>query len=116
MKTIYTVIAIFGITAILGMYMLSVVLPDKETPKGVPITYCLLTFTGLILLITYYFVNDTGPMESIAIFSIAALGGLIPIYKDVAGTKITKWRGIAHELPAVVGYIFLLCFAFCNNV
>lgn len=110
MNTIYTAIAIFSLTAILGMYLLSLVLLDKETPKIVSMVHGLFAVTGLILLITYLYGNDTGPLVSIIIFSIAAFWGLILIYKDVTGKKIPKWLGIAHVLTAVVGYVFLLCF------
>lgn len=115
MKTIYTAITIFSMTAILGLYLLSLVLRDKETPKMVAFIHGLFAVTGLILLIAYYNGNETGPLVSTIVFSIAALGGLILIYKDLTGNKVPKWLGILHGLTAVTGFIFLLCFAFCSN-
>ena len=113
MGTIYSAIAILGMTAILGMYLLSLVLRNKTTPKGVSIMHGLFAVTGLVLLIVYCLGNNPGPLESIIVFSIAALGGFILIYKDITGQKIPKWLGIVHGLTAVTGYILLLCFAFC---
>ena len=88
METIYTAIAIFGMTAILGMYLLSLVLRDKQTPKGISILHGFFAVAGLVLLIIYCVGNEPGPVASIIVFSLAALGGFILIYKDVTGKKI----------------------------
>lgn len=113
MITIYSAIAILGMTAILGMYLLSLILRDKATPKGASLLHGLFAVTGLGLLIYYCCTNDAGPLASIIIFSIAALGGFVLIYKDITGSsKIPKWLAIAHGIAAVAGFILLLCFAF----
>lgn len=114
MGIIYSAIAILGITAILGMYLLSLVLRDKETPKGMAIIHGLFAVAGLVLLINYCLGNETGPLVSIIAFSIAAMGGFILIYTDITGRKIPKWLGIVHGLTAITGYAFLLWFAFCQ--
>ncbi len=111
---IYTAIAIFGMTAILGMYLLSFVLRDKETPKAISMTHGVFAVTGLVLLIVYCFGDSPGPIASIVVFSIAAIGGFILIYKDITGQKIPKWLGIVHGVTAVVGFAFLIVFACCQ--
>ncbi|MBK5284918.1 MAG: hypothetical protein JJE25_05915 [Bacteroidia bacterium] len=112
MGTIYSAIAIFGMTAILGMYLLSLVLRNKQTPKGVAILHGLFAVTGLVLLIIYCFGNGPGPWVSVIVFTIAALGGFILVYKDITGRKVPKWLGIVHGLTAVAGFALLLVFAF----
>ncbi len=113
MKSIYTAIAIFGMAAILGMYLLSLILRNKETSTGIAMIHGLFAATGIILLIVYCSGNNSGPLISIIIFSIAALGGLIMVYRKSTGKKIPKWLGILHGLTAVIGFTFLLYFAFC---
>ncbi len=108
---IYTAIAFFALAAILGMILLSNVLRDKETPKSIVFTHGPLAATGLILLIIYT-VNQPGPVESIVLFVIAALGGIVMLVRDLSGKKIPKWLGVLHGLLAVSGFIFLLVFAF----
>lgn len=108
---IYTSIAFFALAAILGMILLSYVLREKETPKGVVFTHGPLAAIGLILLIIYT-VNQPGPVESIVLFTIAALGGVVMLVKDLSGKKIPKWLAVLHGLLAVSGFIFLLVFAF----
>lgn len=93
------------------MVLLSYVLREKETPKGAVITHGLFAVVGLILLILYA-VNQPGPIESIVLFVIAALGGVVMLVRDLSGKKIPKWLGVLHGLLAVSGFIFLLVFAF----
>jgi hypothetical protein len=112
MELIYGALATFGIAALGGIYLLSLVLRDKQTPKLVALIHGLFAVTGLILLIVYCTKNTPGPVVSIGIFVVAALGGLILIYKDLTDNKVPKWLGIVHGLAAVSGYIALLVFAF----
>lgn len=111
---IYTAIAFFALAAILGMILLSYVLKGKETPKGVVFTHGPLAAIGLVLLIVYT-VNQPGPVESIVLFTIAALGGVVMLMKDLSGKKIPKWLAVLHGLLAVSGFIFLLVFAFAKS-
>lgn len=115
MNMIYTAIAIFGMTVILGIYLLSLILRDKKTPKGAAFVHGLFAVIGLVLLIVYSVGNDPGPIESIIAFVIAALGGFVLVYKDVTGKGTPKWLGIVHGLAAVIGYALLVVFAFYDN-
>lgn len=112
MGTIYAAIAIFGMTAIFGMYLLSLVLRTKSTPKGVTIIHGLLAVVALILLIVYCVGHTPGPWLSITVFLVAASGGFILNYRDITGKSVPKWLGIVHGLTAVAGFALLLCFAF----
>jgi hypothetical protein len=114
MNMIYTAIAIFGMTAILGLYLLSLILRNKKTPKAAAFVHGLFAVTGLVLLIIYCVGNSPGPKVSITVFTIAAVGGFIVVYKDVTG-KAPKWLAILHGLTAVIGYGLLIAFAFLDN-
>ena len=111
---IYTAIAFFALAAILGMILLSYVLRGKETPKGVVFTHGPLAAIGLVLLVVYT-VNQPGPVESIVLFTIAALGGVVMLTRDLSGKKIPKWLAVLHGLIAVSGFIFLLVFTFTKS-
>jgi hypothetical protein len=108
---IYTAISFFALAAILGMTLLYYVLSNKETPKGMAITHGVFAATGIVLLI-YYITDNPGPIESLVLFVIAALGGAILFARDISGKKVPKWLAILHGLLAVSGFVFLLLFAF----
>jgi hypothetical protein len=109
---IYTAIALFALAAILGLILLSYILRDKETPKGIAFTHGPLAAAALILIIVYTFGNHPGPLESVILFTIAAIGGIIVFAKDISNKPIPKWLAVVHGLIAVTGFIFLLIFAF----
>ena len=112
MGIIYGAITIFGMVAIVGMYLLSLIMRNKETPKAVTIIHGLFAVLAVVLLVIYCFANHTGPLVSIVIFIIAAVAGVIVNYKDITGKKVPKWLAITHGLVAVIGFAFLLAFAF----
>jgi hypothetical protein len=112
MTTIYTAIAILGMGAIIGLYMLTLILTDKRPPKAASFIHGLFALIGLVLLIYYSMDNDPGPVECVIIFLTAALVGLIVWWKDITGQKIPKWLAVTHGLTAVIGFTLLLMFAF----
>lgn len=107
-----TAILFFALAAILGMYLLSFVLRNKETPKGVAFTHGPLAAIGLVILIIYAIFNRPSPIISIILFVLAALGGIMLIYRDIMGKSIPKWMAVGHGLTAIVGFIFLIIFTF----
>lgn len=109
---IWTAIGFFSLAAILGMFLLSYILRNKPTPKGVAFIHGPFAAVGIILLIIYSIDHAPKPIESIILFIIAAVGGTILIYRDLTGNTIPKWLAIGHGLIAVVGFSFLLLFAF----
>jgi hypothetical protein len=109
---IYTAIAFFALAAIFGMILLSFILRNKETPKGMAIVHGLLAATGLVLTIYYAVKNKPGPVESALLFTIAALGGFIVFARDISNKPVPKWLAVVHGLVAVTGFVFLLVFAF----
>jgi hypothetical protein len=112
MNTLYIIIGLFALGALIGMYLLSLVLQKKETPKFVAFIHGGFVATALILLIYYTTQNGPGPIESIVLFIVAALGGATMIIRDLMGKSLPKWLALGHGLIAVAGFIFLLVYAF----
>ncbi len=107
-----TAILFFALAALLGSYLLSFVLQNKNTPKGVVFTHGSLAATGLIILIIYALFNHPSPIVSIILFVLAALGGITLVYRDITGKTVPKWLAIGHGLTAIAGFIFLIIFTF----
>jgi hypothetical protein len=107
-----TAICFFALAALLGVYLLSFVLQDKSTPKGVALTHGPIAAIGLIILIIYAILNNPSPYISIILFVLAAAGGAILIYRDITGKKIPYWMAIGHGFTAIAGFIFLIIFTF----
>ncbi len=115
MGIIYLAITILGMTAIAGMYLLSLILRDKGTPKGVTIIHGIFAALALVLLIIFSVNNNPRPMISIIVFTIAAVSGAMLNYRDLTGKKVPKWFAVAHGLVAVIGFAFLIVFASCPS-
>ena len=105
-------IAIFSLTAILGMILFSFVLKGKATPKSIVFTHGPLTLIGIILLTIYTYKHDAKSIESLILFVIAASGGLFMVVRDILGHPVPKWLAILHGLLAITGFIFLLIFQY----
>ncbi|MBC7865294.1 MAG: hypothetical protein IAF38_20125 [Bacteroidia bacterium] len=113
MGTIYAAISIFGLVAISGMYLFSLIMRNKQMPKAVTLIHGLFGGLGIVLLIVYCFNNKTGPVVSIIVFAVAAFAGVMLNYRDITGKKVPKWLAMLHGLVAVIGFAFLLVFALC---
>ncbi|MDB5282990.1 MAG: hypothetical protein JWO06_2065 [Bacteroidota bacterium] len=111
---IYTAVAVFGLAALIGMYLLTLVLKDSKRPLIVAMIHGLFASVGIILLIAYC-CHSPGPIASIIIFCLAALGGVILFYTDVTGKKVPKWLAVVHGLAAITGFVLLLIFAFSQS-
>src|SRR5262245_42722257 len=105
-------ILLFSIAAFLGVYLLTYVLQNKNTPKSVAFIHGPIAATGLIILIIYAFLYKPAPIVSIIIFILAALEGAILIYRDITGKSLPKWLAIGHGLTAIIGFVFLILFTF----
>jgi drug/metabolite transporter superfamily protein YnfA len=112
MGTVYTIVTILGMAAIVGMYLLSLVLRHKETPKGLSFIHGIFAVAGLLLLIYYTTCGNSSLTRSMIIFIIAAIGGIALIYRDITGNKVPSWLAIGHGLIAVTGFVFLIIDAF----
>ncbi|ASQ45599.1 hypothetical protein [Legionella clemsonensis] len=104
-------IIFFSLAAILGLYLLTYVLTEKHTPKGVAIIHGSTASLGLVLLIIYSLLYQT-PTASLIVFILAALGGLYLFYRDITGKEIPKLLAIGHGSIAIIGFILLIVFTF----
>lgn len=107
-----TAVGFFVAAALLGIILLSYILNNKETPKGLAFLHGPLAALGIVLLLIYSFYQNPKPTESIVLFIIAALGGFFLIYRDMMGLTIPKWVGVVHGVTAIIAFIFLLVFIF----
>lgn len=112
MELIYTAIVFFSAAALLGIYLLSLVLRGKETSKSIAITHGLMAATALVLLIVHTVKTGADIVQIIVLFVIAALGGIILFARDIRGKSLPKSLAIVHGLLAVSAFIFLLVYAF----
>jgi hypothetical protein len=112
METLYTIIGLFALGALIGIYLLVLVLQNKETPKFVAFIHGAFVVAGLFLLVFYAMKNMPSPIESLVLFIMAAVGGLVLIYRDLTKKSIPKWLAVGHGLLAVAGFIFLLVYTF----
>src|SRR5690606_8334105 len=114
MTSLYLSIALFALGAIVGMYLLSFVLQRKETPKFVVFVHGVFVVVALILLITYA-QQSPGFTETIVIFVLAAVGGLVLVVRDLAKKPLPRWLALGHGMIAIIGFIFLLMNAFAGT-
>ena len=105
-------IIIFALAAMLGMYLLTFILQNKNTPKGVTFTHGPLAVCGVLILIIYSLIYSHKPIISLSIFILAAFGGLILIHQDLTERSIPKWLALGHGLAAIIGLIALVIFTF----
>jgi hypothetical protein len=114
MEIIYTAITIFGITALLGMYLFTLLFRNKGIPKAITLIHLLFAVLALVLLVLYCFIHKTGPWICLVIFVITAATGFMLNFKDLTGKKVPKWLGILHGLLAITGFAFLFLYTFCK--
>ncbi len=105
-----TAILFFACAVILGLILLSYVLKNKKTPKGVAFTHGFFAALGIICLMIYPFFYTPSPISSLVIFLIAASGGFVLIYRDLMGKQIPKWMAVGHGSIAIIGFIALILF------
>lgn len=109
-------IVLFAIAATLGIYLLSFVLDDKNTPKGVALTHGPIAVVGIVILICYAVFYKPAPISALIIFVLAAMGGLVFFYRDLTGKSLPKWLAIGHGVTAILGFLFLLYFIFFTKL
>jgi hypothetical protein len=114
MSTLYAIIALFGIGAILGLYLLIIVLQTKETPKAVAFIHGTFVAVALVMLAVYATKHKPGPITSLILFGIAATGGFILVYRDLSGQTIPKWLALTHGVLAISGFVFLIIYTFTD--
>lgn len=105
---IYVIVAIILIAGLLGALLLSYLLQNKNTPKGLVFIHGPLATVGVILLIVYTTLYQPGFFNAIMLFIVAAAMGFVLIYRDLTHKAIPKTLGIIHGSLALLGIIILL--------
>lgn len=114
MELIYTAIGLFATAALIGVYMLLLVLQKKPVPKGAAIIHGLMAATALVLLIVDMIKTGADTVQIIVLFTITALGGIVLFARDMTGRSLPKSLAVVHGLLAVTGFVFLLIYTFNN--
>jgi hypothetical protein len=110
---LYGAIALFALSAIMGIILITAIAQKKETPKPIVYTHGIFAATALVLLIVYSIQHpESYPQTSIIIFVIAALGGFYLFFRDMKKKPGPLSMAIVHALAAVTAFIMLLIFAF----
>jgi len=98
----------FILAALLGAYLISFILRNKNTPKGVALVHGPLAVLGFILLFFYLVLYSGHPWVSFIIFFIAAMGGFMLMFRDITGKSLPKWFALTHGIVALCGFIVLI--------
>src|SRR5262245_64226479 len=105
------IIGLFSLVAIIGLFLISYILSNKNTPKGLALVHGIFGACAIILLVIYCFISSPAPVESLVLFILAALGGFVMMYRDIIGKSLPKWLAILHGSIASIGFIFLIIYA-----
>ena len=100
----------FLLAAVLGIYLLSLVLRSKQIPKAITIIHGLFAATGLVLLVVYPIYYNPAPILSLVLFVFAALGGVTMAYKGITGKSVPAWMAMGHGTVAIIGLATLIVF------
>jgi hypothetical protein len=112
MNSLYLIAGLFALGALIGMYLLSLILRNKQTPKLVSFIHGIFVAAALVLLIFYAVRHGPGLVESIVLMVMAAIGGIVIITRDLTGKTLPKWLTIGHGLIAIAGFALLLIYMF----
>lgn len=93
---------LFGLAALGGIYLLSYILKDKKTPKGVALIHGSVGVFAVIFLLIASLYNHK-LVYSLVLFILAAIGGVVLFIYDLYGKTIPKSFALAHGLMAIAG-------------
>ena len=110
---IYLAIALFALSAVLGLVVLINWLGKKEAPKGVVYSHGIVAASALVILVIYALNNTADiPKGSLIFFVIAAIAGFYLFFKDQVKKEHPTAFAFVHALLAVSGFISLLVYVF----
>jgi hypothetical protein len=109
---IYAAIALFAISAVLGLTILIKWLTNKKASRGVIYSHGIFAAVALVVLVAFAAQNpDNMPKASLALFLIAAVVGFYMFFRDLKNKMSPMGLAITHALVAVTGFVALLLFA-----
>ncbi|MGZ3864583.1 MAG: hypothetical protein ACXVPN_15350 [Bacteroidia bacterium] len=109
---IYVTIALFALSAVLGLAILIKWLTKKEASKAVIYSHGIVAALALVLLVLFAIKNpDNFPKVSIILFVVAALGGFYMFFNDLRNKPSPMAVAFIHALLAVGGFLALVFYA-----
>lgn len=110
---IYLAIALFALSAVLGLSILIKWLTKKDASRGVIYSHGLVAAIALVLLVVYAIQHpDNFPAVSILLFVVSALGGFYLFIRDMNKKESPLAIAFIHALLAVSAFVALLFFVF----
>jgi hypothetical protein len=110
---IYLAIALFALSALLGLIILIKWLSQKDASRAVVYSHGIVAAVALVLLVVYAIQNPSAfPKASLILFTIAALGGFYMFFNDLKKKPSPMAVAFIHALLAVGGFVMLLAFVF----
>jgi hypothetical protein len=110
---LYLSVALFALTAILGLTILIKWLTKKEASKAVIYSHGAVAALGLVLLIVYALQNPANfPKASIILFTVGAVAGFYMFFGDLKKKPHPLVLACVHALVGVGGFLALLLFVF----
>jgi len=109
----YAAIALFALSAVLGLTILLKWLGKKDASKAVVYSHGIVAAAGLAILVAYALMNPTAfPKISLVLFAIAAVFGFYMFFNDLRKKMSPLAVAFIHALLAVGGFVALLVFVF----
>jgi len=110
---IYLAIALFAVSAVLGLTILIKWLTAKNASNAVVYSHGIVAAIALVLLVVYALQHpDNFPKVSLILFVVAALGGFYMFFNSLAKKNSPMAIAFIHAFLAVGGFVSLLLFAF----
>lgn len=109
---LWIAVLFFSLAAVLGLWLISYLLQNKETPKGLAFIHGPLGAIGIVFLLLYAIFYSGSFFIPVIVFIMAAFLGFILIYRDLTGKTLPKWLAILHGLTAVIGFVIVLVLIF----
>lgn len=107
---LYVAIGLFVLAAVFGLIVLTAILRNKPTPKPAVFIHGGIAVIALLIVIFYIAQHGSGPILSVTLFILAALGGLTLFTIDMQKKPIPKLIAIIHPLVAAAGLVALILY------
>src|SRR4051812_4829416 len=109
MNLIYTSIALFAVTAVLGLAILIRWLTKKNASRGVVYSHGIVAATALLLVVLFSIQNpDHFPKLSLVLFIVSALAGFYMFFRDLNHKMSPMGLAVVHALVSVAAFIGLI--------
>lgn len=98
---------LFTLAVIPGIYLFSLILKNKNTPKGLALIHGILASSGIVVLLIFSFLYFT-PWLLLTLFILTASGGVTLFILDLCGYQRLKPVAIAHAFVALLAIILFI--------